>query len=110
MKTNSNLEISDKLTSDYLERLRNRVFSLLYKYESVITLEEKELFESEQRILIQTIHGHTAFVQYEDMRVIDILSHLEALNYTETHEDYKKHIFKICNLLNQLREVVKNGL
>ena len=110
MKTSNNLEISDKLTSDYLERLRNRVFSLLYKYESVITSEEKEVFESEQRILIQTIHGHTAFVQYEDMRVIDILSHLEALNYTETHEDYKKHIFKICNLLNQLKEVINNGL
>ena len=110
MKTNNDLEISDKLTSDYLERLRNRVFSLLYKYESVETLEDRIAFNLEQKVLLQTIYGHTSFVQYEDIRVIDILSHLEALNYTDTHEYYKKHIFKICNLLNQLKEVVNNGL
>ena len=56
MKTNNDLEISDKLTSDYLERLRNRVFSLLYKYESVETLEDRIAFNLEQRVLTQTIY------------------------------------------------------
>ena len=110
MKLENDLEISDKLTSDYLERLRNRVFSLLYKFESIVTDEDRDLFKSEQRILIQTIKGHTQFIQYEDMRVIDVMSHLEALIFVETHDDYKKHIFKICNLLNQLKEVVESGL
>lgn len=112
MKTIYNTDIKDNLTSEYLSILTNKVFALLPMFEeSLISNSKKYQFKTYQQNLIQTINGNVNFIQYDSCLIIDILSHLQALYLIENHDDYKRHIFKICNLLNTLKEEVNdNGI
>lgn len=112
MNTVYNQTISDKLTSDYLNTLVNKVFALLPMFEeSFVSNEKAVVFETYQRNLLQTINGNVNLLNYNSQMTLDILSHLQALNNTLNHSDYKRHVFKTCTLLNLLkREVDNNGL
>lgn len=104
--------ISDKLTCDYLDFLINKVFALLPMFEESVISEEKEKsFTIYQRNLIQTINGNTELINYNSYIVVDILSRLQSLFNISDHDDYKRHILKICSLLSALkREVSGNGI
>lgn len=112
MKTIYEKQISNDITSDYIDILINKVFALLPMYEEAKMSETNmEVFKNHQRFLIQTINGNTKLVQYENIIVLDILSHLQSLYELDMHDDYRRHILKICKLLNLLKEdVEKNGL
>lgn len=104
--------IPNKLTCDYIDFLINKVFALLPMFEeSVISKEKRNSFTIYQRNLIQTINGNIALINYDNYIVMDILSHLQSLFDISEHDDYKRHIFKICNLLSLLKkEVTDSGI
>lgn len=112
MKTIYQTNIPDKLTYDYLDFLINKVFALLPMFEeSEISEEKKKSHSIYQKNLIQTINGNTELIKYDSYIVIDILSHLQSLLDITDHDDYKRHVLKICNLLSKLKkEVVDNGI
>lgn len=104
--------ISNKLICDYLDFLVNKVFALLPMFEeSKSTLDKKTEFITYQKSLIQTINGNMQLLKYNSILVLDILSHLQSLLEIYNHSDYRRHIFKVCNLLTSLKkEVAKNGI
>lgn len=104
--------IPDKLTCDYLDFLINKVFALLPIFEeSAISEEKKNLHIIYQRNLIQTINGNTTLIKYDSYIVVDILSHLQSLLDISEHDDYKRHVLKVCNLLSKLKkEVTDHGI
>lgn len=112
MKTIYQTDISDKLTCDYLDFLINKVFALLPMFEESNASEEKKKSHNiYQRNLIQTINGNTELINYNSYIVVDILSHLQSLFDITDHDDYKRHILKVCNLLSKLKmEVADNGI
>jgi hypothetical protein len=112
MRTKYNTNVSNKLTSEYLDCLINRIYALLPKYEELnFTNIDKKSFITYQSSLIQTINGNTDLLQYNNCIVLDVLSHLECLKSLDNHDDYKRHILKICNLLTKLKmEVMNNGI
>lgn len=112
MKTIYQTTISDKLTCDYLDFLINKVFALLPMFEeSEISEEKKNSHTIYQKNLIQTINGNTALIKYDSHIVINILSHLQALFEVYDHDNYKRHVLKVCNLLSELKkEVADNGI
>jgi len=112
MNTIYNTTIENSLSAEYISHLINKVFALLPMYEeSHASLEKKESFSSYQKTLIQKINGNFHMMTYNNILVIDILSHLECLYSITNHDDYRRHILKICKMLNMLKEVVvKNGV
>jgi hypothetical protein len=112
MKTKYNTNIPNKLTSDYLDGLINKVYALLPQYEESIQVNKSNnVFNTYQKSLIQTINGNMNLINYDNSIILDILSHLECLNTASCHDDYKRHVLKICNLLTKLKlEVLKDGL
>lgn len=110
MNTIYQTNIPDKLICDYLDFLTNKVFALLPMFEeSDISEEKKNSHTIYQRNLIQTINGNTELIEYNSHIVVDILSHLQSLFEVSDHDDYKRHVLKVCNLLSQLKkEVVDN--
>jgi len=112
MNTIYQTSISDKLTCEYLDFLINKVFALLPMFEeSVISESKRKSFHIYQKNLIQTINGNTKLINYDSYIVIDILSHLQSLFDISEHDEYKRHILKVCNLLTLLKEeVADNGL
>lgn len=104
--------IPDKLTCDYLDFLTNKVFALLPMFEeSSISEKKKNSHIIYQKNLIQTINGNTELIKYDSYIVVDILSHLQSLFEISDHDDYKRHVFKVCSLLSQLKkEVADNGI
>lgn len=112
MITIYNATIQKNLTCEYLDFLINKVFSLLHMFEeSSNSTEKQKSFNIYQKILIQKINGNMTLIQYDSLLVIDILSHLQSLIVINDHDNYKRHIFKICNLLSKLKkEVELNGI
>lgn len=112
MKTIYQTIISDKLTCEYLDFLINKVFALLPMFEeSAISESKRKFFHIYQKNLVQTINGNTKLINYDSYIVIDILSHLQSLFDISEHDEYKRHILKVCNLLTLLKEeVADNGL
>ena len=112
MKTVYNIEISNKLTSSYLDYLTNKIFALLPMFEESTMSEDNNIsFNTYQKTLIQTINGNANLINYNSCLVVDILSHLQSLLLIQEHDDYKRHIFRICRLMSSLKkEVEKNGL
>ena len=112
MNTIYETNIPDKLTCDYLDFLINKVFALLPMFEESDSSEEKKKsYNIYQRNLIQTINGNTELIKYDSYIVVDILSHLQSLLYITDHDDYKRHVLKVCNLLSKLKmEVIDNGI
>lgn len=112
MNTIYQTTISNKLTCDYLDFLINKVFALLPMFEeSAISEEKKNSHTIYQKNLIQTINGNTELIKYDSYIVVDILSHLQSLFDISEHDDYKRHILKVCNLLSELKkEVADNGI
>lgn len=112
MDTKYNTKLPNKLTAEYLDFLINKVFSLLPMFEDSLNSEgQRESFIIFQKTLIQTINGNSELIYYNHCVVVDILSHLEALFNITKHDEYKRHIFKICHLLSILKEeVIRNGL
>ena len=104
--------ISNKLTCAYLDFLINKIFALLPMFEeAAISEEKKESHTIYQKNLIQTINGNIKLIKYENYIVVDILSHLQSLFDISDHDDYKRHVLKVCNLLSQLKkEVADNGI
>lgn len=110
MNTKYNQTISDKLTADYINILINKVFALLPMFEESTESDEKNnLFKIYQRNLLQTINGNINFIKYDNVLILEILSHLEALVNTAEHDDYKRHVLKICKLLTLVRKEVENN-
>lgn len=112
METIYNTNIPNETTSEYISCLIDRVYSLLPKFEECKNdIEKNKIFEIYQTSLIQTINGNMKLIQYNNKIVLDILSHLECLKEINSHIEYKRHILKICNLLDKLKkEVEKDGL
>lgn len=112
MNTIYQTTIPNKLTCNYLDFLINKVFALLPMFEeSSISEAKKNSHTIYQRNLIQTINGNTELIKYDSYIVVDILSHLQSLFDISDHADYKRHVFKVCNLLSQLKKVVAdNGI
>lgn len=115
MKTTYGKEISNSITAEYLVFLVDKVFALLPMFEEAMKSESAfNSFEIYQYSLIETINGNTKLLEYEDIRIIDVLSRLQALlalkPSEENHSRYKRHILKICKLLNQIKDGVENGL
>lgn len=103
MKTKYNEYISNVLTIEYLEYLINKVYGLLcYFEESVDDYQKYSEFLLFQDSLIRKINGHTNLIKYNSILVIDLLSNLESLKITNNHQDYRRHIFKITNILSKL--------
>lgn len=108
MKTIYKTEIPNELTCKYLDLLVNKVFALLPMFEEANTSNyQKRSFIIYQKNLIQTINGNTELIVYDSTLVLDILSHLQSLFSITDHDDYKRHIFKICKLLTLLRSEVE---
>lgn len=112
MNTIYQTTIPDKLTCDYLDFLINKVFALLPMFEeSIVSEEKKKSHTIYQKNLIQTINGNIKLIKYDSYIIVDILSHLQSLFEVFDHDDYKRHVLKVCNLLSQLKkEVVDNGI
>ena len=112
MNTIYGTDISDKITYDYLDFLINKVFALLPMFEESYGSEEKKQSHTiYQKNLIQTINGNAELIKYDSYIVVDILSHLQSLLDITNHDDYKRHVLKICNLLSKLKkEVADNGI
>lgn len=112
MNTIYQTKIPDKIICDYLDFLINKVFALLPMFEeSYVSEEKKKSHNIYQRNLIQTINGNTELIKYDSYIVVDILSHLQSLLDIAEHDDYKRHVLKVCNLLSKLKmEVVDNGI
>lgn len=114
MKTKYNENISNKLTVEYLKWLIGKVIGLLYTYEDSLNSREKyNEFLIGQNTLIRKINGHVNLLNYNNIKVIDLLSHLESLSSIENYNDYRRHILKIKKILEQLIEEVgdvTNGL
>lgn len=112
MNTIYDTNIPNKLTCDYLDFLINKVFALLPMFEeSVISEEKKQSFTIYQKNLIQTINENTELINYNSCIVIDVLSHLQSLFDVLEHDDYKRHILKVCKLLSLLKkEVADSGI
>jgi len=107
MRTIYSSNISNELTNQYLDYLIDRVFSLLPMFEESIEFRVKYLeFKAYEKVLIQTINGNVELVSYKNKYILDLLSHLQSLIYINTHDEYKKHIFKICRLLTKIKEGV----
>lgn len=110
MKTVYQTEISDVLTSKYLDFVINRVFALLPMFEeSTISQKHYNLFTTYQRSLVQTVNGNVALMKYDSIIILDILSHLQSLFEINDHEDYRRHVLKICKLLSILKEEVESN-
>jgi hypothetical protein len=108
MRTIYETNIDNELTIDYLTYITNKVYSLLPMYEeSFISSDKLDSFKIYQNTLIQTINGNIALIQYNNIVVLSILSHLESLKSIQTQQDYKRHIFKICTLITQLKRGLK---
>ena len=112
MNTIYGTDISDKITYDYLDFLINKVFALLPMFEESYGSEEKKQSHTiYQKNLIQTINGNAELIKYDSYIVVDILSHLQSLLDITNHDDYKRHVLKVCNLLSKLKtEVIDNGV
>jgi hypothetical protein len=109
METIYNTSIPNRITSEYISCLIDRVYALLPKFEeSRVDIEKDNSFQSYQLSLIQTINGNVKLFKYNNNIVLDILSHLECIKSIKTHTEYKRHVLKICNLLSQLKEEVEN--
>lgn len=112
MNTIYQTNIPDQITCDYLDFLINKVFALLPMFEERDLSEKKKISHNiYQKNLIQTINGNTELIKYDSYIVVDILSHLQSLLDITEHDDYKRHVLKICNLLSKLKkEVGDNGI
>lgn len=112
MNTIYETNISNNLTCAYIDSLINRVFALLPMFEeSQVSDDKAKSFNIYQRNLIQTINANVTLIKYNSVLIVDILSHLQALFSISEHDDYKRHIFKICKLLTLLKnEVNKHGI
>lgn len=112
MTTIYNSSISNELTCEYLDFLINKVFALLPMFEEASVLNDKRNnFLVYQNNLIQTINGNISLINYDNIITLDILSHLQSLLDVSNHDDYKRHVLKVCNLLSVLRRDVKrNGV
>ena len=112
MNTVYGANISNKLTSEYLDFLINKVFALLPMFEEYTSSNnEGNTFIVYQKNLIQTINGNTSLIEYDSRFVVDILSHLQSLYEITEHDDYKRHVLKVCKLLSLLKkEVDENGI
>lgn len=112
MNTIYQTNISNKLTCDYIDFLINKVFALLSMLEeSAISEEKKQSFIIYQKNLIQTINGNARLINYDSYIIVDILSDLQSLFDVFEHDDYKRHILKVCNLLSLLKkEVADSGI
>lgn len=107
MNTIYNTHLPNKLTCKYLDFLIDKVFSLLPMYEeSILDSKKKQSFIIYQRNLIQTMNGNMQLINYDSPLVVDILSHLQSLFEVQEHSDYRRHIFKICKLLSELKKEV----
>lgn len=111
MNTKYNITISDKLISNYLDHLINKVFLLLPMFEESghfeSTTDSLNLYIKE---LIQTICGHANLVKYDNYIVVDVLSHLESLLTITDHRNYRRHVLKTCNLLTKLKSEVDSNV
>lgn len=96
MNTIYNTHIPGKLTCKYLDFLIDKVFALLPMFEDSILDSEK----------MQTMNGNIQLINYDSPLVLDILSHLQSLFEVQEHSDYRRHIFKICKLLSELKKEV----
>jgi hypothetical protein len=107
-----NIELSNQSVIEYLDYLINKVFALLPKFEESNSSEQKkEAFEIYQKNLIQMINGNMDLINYDCCITVEILSYLQSLLNISTHEDYRRHVLKICNLISSLKkEVIKDGL
>ena len=107
MNTKYNITLPDKLISNYLDHLINKVFLLLPMFEesehSESAIDSLNLYI---KALIQTICGHANLVKYDNYIVVDILSHLESLLTVTDHDNYRRHVLKTCNLLTKLKSEV----
>ena len=112
MNTIYNTNIDNKLLSDYLSYIINKVYALLPLFEeSMDSNDKKKSFNNYQKTLIQKINGNTELMMYDSILIIDILSQLQALFNVKTHDEYKRHIMKTCKLLTLLKkEVDTSGL
>ena len=112
MNTIYQTTLPNKLICDYLDFLINKVFALLPMFEeSSISEEKKKSYTIYQKNLIQTINGNAELIKYNSYIVVDILSHLQSLFDISEHDNYKRHILKVCNLLSELKkEVAGNGI
>lgn len=107
MNTIYNTRIPGKLTCKYLDFLIDKVFALLPMFEeSILDSEKKQSFIIYQQNLIQTMNGNMQLINYDSPLVVDILSHLQSLFEIHEHSDYRRHIFKICKLLSELKKEV----
>jgi hypothetical protein len=110
MLTKYNLDIPNKLTSEYLDYIIDRVYALLYMFENSLEDDEKHtLFIVSQDTLIQTINGNAELLQYNNVIIVDILSKLESLRLIKIHDDYRRKIFRICKQLSILKKEVEEG-
>lgn len=108
MKTIYETEISNAATCEYINFLIDRVFALLPLFEeSQLSNSKKNEFYVYQKNLIQKINGNTKLIRYNSILVVDILSHLQELFSISEHDDYRRHILKICKLLTLLRNEVE---
>ena len=112
MKTIYEETIPDETICTYLDYLIDKVFALLPMYEEAENSDEKRnTFIIYQRNLIQAINGNATLLKYNNCIIVNILSHLQALFNISNHDDYRRHILKICNLLSHLKdEVESNGI
>ena len=112
MNTIYETNIPDTIICEYINFLINKVFALLPMFEeSQVSNDKIKSFNIYQKNLIQTINGNISLIKYDSILVVDILSHLQSLISISDHDDYKRHIFKICKLLTLLRnEVRKSGI
>jgi len=108
MKTIYETEISNITICKYIDFLINKIFALLPMFEeSQLSDSKKNEFYVYQKNLIQKINGSAELIRYNNILVVDILSHLQALFYISEHDDYRRHILKICKLLTLLKSEVE---
>lgn len=104
METIYDTTIPDLTVNEYLDRMVSQTFALLPLFEEKLKdASIKETFTEKQESLISKLHGLMSFMTFEQITVLDILTHAENLKTCEDHGQYRKHILRMCNLLSSLK-------
>lgn len=99
-----NIEISIEDTNSYIDMLINQCFSILPLYE-----ENGNCKMLTQKIdnLLHRLNGFFKINTFDSNITIDILSFVNELKDTDSHEEVRCCVLKICSLLSRLKVVNK---
>lgn len=100
-----NIKYMDNLPKEdlnnYISTLINKIYSILPLYEEQ---GKTDSLISKTDGIIRNVDGFLCICPIGNSAVsLDILSYLQKLKHFDTHKDVKSCVFKVCNLLSDLK-------